>query len=225
MNTIIQSLIKEVVHIEVSGKKSINGALVDFGENIIVLFNGLDFMYIPIQHIQMIRPVSSDENDAQNPIIVPSNMWEEKNIKLSYEGVLSQAKDKLMEIYITGDQPLYGYITTIKKDYFEFYSPIYKSMYIAKQHVKWLIPIPQSEMLYALDSSISTIPVDKKVLADTFNVQIAQLTNSLVVLNIGGSNSYSGKMIKVEDNLLELQRARKVPINLNIDHIKTLHKV
>ena len=225
MNTIIQSLIKEVVHIEVSGKKSINGALVDFGENIIVLFNGLDFMYIPIQHIQMIRPVSSDENDVQNPIIVPSNMWEEKNIKLSYEGVLSQAKGKLMEIYITGDQPLYGYITTIKKDYFEFYSPIYKSMYIAKQHVKWLIPIPQNESLYALEPSISTVLMEKNNLAETFKGQIANLINSLVVLNIEGNSSQSGKIGKVEDNLLELQRARKVPINLNIDHIKTLHKV
>ena len=225
MNKIIQSLIKEVVHIEISGNKILNGVLVEIGGNIIVLFDGLDFMYIPIPHIQMVRLVSRDENDVQNPIIVPSNTLVEEKLELSYDGVLSQAKGKLMEIYITGDQSLHGYITTIKKDYFEFYSPIYKSMFIAKDHVKWLIPIPQNETLYALNPADSIIKVDNDTLAETYQVQITKLLNSLVVLNVGGNRSYSGKINKVEDKLLEIQRARKNPINLNIDHIKTLHRV
>ena len=46
----------------------------------------------------------------------------------------------------------------------------------------------------------------------------------MVVLNIGGSKSHIGKIKNVEDQLVELQRARTTPIYLNIDHIKTLHK-
>ena len=51
LNKIIQSLVKEIVQLEVSGKKWMNGTLIDVGSDVIVLFNGTDFVYIPLAHI------------------------------------------------------------------------------------------------------------------------------------------------------------------------------
>lgn len=52
MAGIFQNLIGQVIRIEISGKKIIHGILIDVGSNIIVLFNGYDYIYVPIYHIQ-----------------------------------------------------------------------------------------------------------------------------------------------------------------------------
>ena len=52
LNKTIQSLIKEIVKVEVSGKKLISGTIIDLGSDMLVLFNGRNYMYIPLEHIQ-----------------------------------------------------------------------------------------------------------------------------------------------------------------------------
>ena len=225
MNKIIQSLVKQVVQIEVSGKRIITGTVIDLGSDMIVLFNGIDFVYIPLNHIQNFNVDFDNENEIEEPREFPSITTEEDKEKLSFGEALTQAKGKYVEIYVTGGQSLHGCITNIKNNYFVFQSPIYKTMYITIDHLKWVIPYPKKEKPYGLDNhSVSTQPRGE-LLPSTFEVQVENLTNEIVVFNIGGNKSHIGKINKVVDQIVEIQTARKNSNYLNLDHIKTLHRV
>ena len=102
----------------------------------IVLFNGTDFVYIPLNHIQSFKVDCDNENDIEDPTEFPSIITEENEENLSFGEVLTQAKGKYVEIYVTGSQPLHGCITSIMNNYFVFQSPIYKTMYIAIDHLE-----------------------------------------------------------------------------------------
>ena len=225
MNKIIQSLVNEVVQIEVSGKKLINGTVIDLGSDMIVLFNGTDFVYIPLVHIQSFKVDSDNESDIKAPTEFPSIITGENNENLSFRKVLTQAKGKYVEIYVTGGQPLHGYITSIMNNYFVFQSPVYKTMYISLNHLKWLIPYSQNERPYGLDNHTISLQPDNESLASTFEVQVEKFKNKIVVFNIGGNKSHIGKINKIEEQIVEIQTARTNPIYLNLHHIKTLHQV
>lgn len=225
LNKIIQSLVKQVVQIEVSGKRIITGTVIDLGSDMIVLFNGIDFVYIPLNHIQNFNVDFNNENEIEEPREFPSIATEENKQDLSFGEALRQAKGKYVEIYATGGQSLHGCITNIMNNYFVFQSPIYKTMYIKTDHLKWLIPYPRKEKPYGMDNHrVSTQPSEEN-LPSTFEVQVEMLTNEIVVFNIGGNKSLIGKINKVEDQIVEIQTARKKSKYLNLDHIKTLHQV
>lgn len=225
LNKIIQSLIKEVVQIEVSGKKLINGTVVDLGSDLMVLFNGTDFVYIPLNHIQSFGVDRNNENDIEDPTEFPLIIANENKDDLSFKEALTQATGKNVEIYVTDGQPLHGHITCIMNDYIVFFSPIYKTMYISVKHLKWLIPYPQSERLYDMDIPKKPIQSNNHSLASSFEEQVQKYKNTLVALNVGGNKSYIGIIKNVEKQVVEFQRARSAPFYLNLDHIKTLHQV
>ena len=224
LNTLIQSLIKEVVQIEVSGKKILKGTLIDVGTDIMVIFNGTDYMYIPVDHIQNFYVLKNNELDP----FVPEESFSDNTggsiDGLSLRVTLQQAKGKNTEIYLIDDQPLNGYITQILEDYFEFYSPIYKTMYISTKHLKWLIPNVSNEGPYGLDLNYTERFVNRK-LENTFNNQIEKFKDKLIVFNIGGSKSHIGIIENVEEQVVELKKARTDKDYLNINHIKTFHEV
>ncbi|NYF24936.1 DUF2642 domain-containing protein [Sporosarcina sp. JAI121] len=225
MNKIIQSLINEVVQIEVSGKKQLKGTVIDLGSDMIVLFNGIDFVYIPLVHIQNFAVDRDNEDDLKAPMEFPSIISDENNEDLTFGEVLLKAKGKYVEIYVTGGHTLHGCISSIMSDYLVFDSPIYKTMYIALSHLKWLIPYSQNEKPYGLDDRKTTIQSDQELLPNTFEVQVEKLASEIVVFNIDGNKSFIGKLNNIEGQIVEIQTARKNSIYVNLQHIKTLHKV
>lgn len=222
MNKIIQSLVKEVVQLEVSGKKILNGTVIDLGTDTMVLFNGTEFVYIPLDHIQNFKVDSNNDDDIQAPTLLPSISTDENDADLTFRKVLTQAQGKYVEIYVTGNEPLHGYITSIKDNYFVFQSPVYRTMYISMSHLKWLIPYAQNELAYGLELSVQH---NNETLASTFEVQAEQFKDEIVVLNIGGPKSHIGKITNVEQQIAEVQTARADSIYVNLSHIKTLHVV
>lgn len=135
MNKILQGLIQENLQIEISGKKMIHGTLIDVGSNIIVMFNGRDYIYVPIYHIQNFKIDDQNEYSTTLTNNEAGLMFEEsKNENLTMRKVLTQAKGMFVEIYVTSGSPLHGYITSIMNNYFVFHSPIYKKMYITLKH-------------------------------------------------------------------------------------------
>jgi len=225
LNNIIQSLLKEYVQIEVSGKKILKGTLIDVGKDIIVIFNGTDYMYIPINHIHSYCTLKKNELDTLAPIESSSIKTGGNSHELSLLVTLDQAKGKSTEIYLIDDQPLHGYITEIMGDYFEFYSPIYKTMYISTKHLKWLIPYPTNESPYGLNYPKPQLSVTEAAIIDTFKNKIEKFKDKIIVFNIGGSKSHIGTIKNVEDQVVELETARSVKEYINIDHIKTIHGV
>ena len=224
LNKIIQSLLKEYVQIEVSGKKVLKGKLIDVGTDIMVIFNGTDYMYIPIDHIHSYCALKNNELDTLAPIESSSIKTGGNNHELTLRVTLHQAQGKSTEIYLIDDQPLHGYITQIMDNYFEFYSPIYKTMYISTKHLKWLIPYPTNECPYGLNNTNSQ-PLVTEASVNTFKNKIENYTDKLIVFNIGGSKSHIGTIKNVEEQVVELETARAVKDYINIDHIKTIHGV
>lgn len=225
LNKIIQSLVKQVVKIEVSGKKLINGTVIDIGSDMIVLYNGTDFVYIPINHIQNFKVDCDNESEIEGPEGFPNITTGENKEYLSFGEVLTQAKGKYIEIYVTGGQPLHGYITGIMNNYFVFQSPVYKTMYISLKHLKWLIPYAQNEGPYGSDNHNVSLQADNDSLASIFEIQVEKFKNKIVVFNAGGNKSIIGKVNEIEDQIVEIQTARANFIYLNLDHIQTVHKV
>lgn len=225
MNKTIQSLIKEIVKVEVSGKKLISGTIIDLGSDLLVLFNGKDFMYIPLEHIQNLERDQNNEEDIQGPTEDPSIKAIEEQQDLTFKETLEISIGRNVEIYVTDNQPLHGQITNVQDDYFVFYSPIYKTMYIPIAHLKWLIPFAQNESLYGLNEKNRIVRSNSGVHAHTFKKQIEKFINRIVVLNIGGVKSHNGKIISIDEQIIEVQKVRTNAIYLNTNHIKTLHLV
>ena len=135
--------------------------------------------------------------------------------------ILTQAIGKQLEIYVTGNQSLYGMILEIKTDYIVFYTPVYKTIYISTQHLKWLVPYLQPFQLYGLASS--DVP-ESLVVANTLRQQIAMMKDQLIMINNGEKWNHIGKLLQVQEQMIELQTAKST-VFVNIDHIKTVHSV
>jgi len=225
LNKIIQSLVKQVVRIEVSGKRIITGTVIDLGSDMIVLFTGKEFVYIPLNHVQSFKVDFENETEIEDPTDFPSFTTEKDKGNLSFGDVLTQAKGKSVEIYVAGGQPLHGCITSVMNNYFVFQSPIYKTVYVAIDHLKWLIPYTKNEEPYGMNNHQNSLQNGAELLAATFEAQVERLKNKLVVLNMGGDKSLIGKINNVEANIVEIQTARAKSNYLNLDHIKTVHQV
>ncbi|WP_026908044.1 hypothetical protein [Paucisalibacillus globulus] len=226
MNKILQELINEAIVVELSGKSTKSGTLIDVGSDTIVLFNGFDYIYIPIVHIQHINldednSYVQDSSDTDNSSFV---LPKEENDEWSLRKVLTQAKGIFVEIYVTGNQPLHGYITSIMNNYFVFHSPVYKTMYITINHLKWLIPYPQNQRPYGLEDHNFPVQMANLLLSRTFEVQLEKCKGKIIILNIGEKEQYIGKLIKVIGPIVELKNARSKPVLINLQHIKTLQQ-
>ena len=219
MSKLIQPFIGETIMIELSGKKCVKGVLLETGSDLVVLYNGEDFLYIPAVHIQHYKLTDKEESvstPSSSPVLQPEE-------ELSFRKTLNAARGRFTEIYITGTQPLHGYITSVMNNYFVFYSPVYKTMLIAIQHVKWLIPYTDKQVPYALDQQKLPVNPSSFSLGRTYEVQIEKLVGELVIFNIGDAFHLIGKINRFQDNIIELITAREERYYLNMHHIKTLH--
>ncbi|MBM7653305.1 DUF2642 domain-containing protein [Neobacillus cucumis] len=214
--------IGKYIKLEISGKKFIFGLLVDIGSDLWVIFNGNDYLYIPTIHIQnwqFLKPYEIDEinfNDEPEPIY-------NHNEEISLRKTLTAAKGIFTEIYVTSNQAIHGYIISIMNNYFVFYSPIYKTMFISLNHLKWLIPYTNNQRPYGLSNASLPVSPSNLSFARSFEVQIEKLIGELIVFNIGENENVIGKIQTINNNFVELISAKEDPIYINLHHIQTVH--
>ena len=218
----LKDKIGKYIKLEISGKKIISGLLVDIGSDLWVVFNGNDYLYIPIIHIQNWQFLKQDEiaeisfNDEPTPIY-------NHNEEISLRKTLTAAKGIFTEIYVTSNQALHGYIISIMNNYFVFYSPIYKTMFISLHHLKWLIPYTSNQRPYGLSNSSLPVNPSGHTFARSFEVQIEKCVGELIVFNIGENENVIGKVQGIKNNFVELISAKEDPVFVNMQHIKTVH--
>ena len=214
--------IGKYIRLEISGKKDIFGLLVDIGSDLWVIFNGTDYLYIPTIHIQnwqFLKQYEIDEitfNDEPTPIY-------NHNEEISLRKTLTAAKGIFSEIYVTSNQALHGYIISIMNNYFVFYSPIYKTMFISLNHLKWLIPYTNNQRPYGLSNASLPVSPSSLSFARSFEVQLEKLIGELIVFNIAENENVIGKIQSINNNFVELISAKEDPIYINFQHIKTMH--
>jgi hypothetical protein len=211
------------IKLELSGNKPISGILIDIGSDLWVIYNGYDYLYIPTVHIQNWKFPKKEEideiitlSDDQSPIFNP-------NEEISLRKTLTAAKGIFTEIYVTSKQAVHGYIISIMNNYFVFYSPIYKTMFISLNHLKWLIPYTNNQRPYGLSNANLPVNPSNITFARSFEVQIEKLIGTLIVFNIGENESGMGKVMGIKNNFVELLTAKGDPVYLNLQHIKTVH--
>ena len=216
----LKSLISKYTAVEISGNKVLNGQLIDVGNDLIVLHNGQDYYYIPTLHIQYCYevPIPNDLiNDSSTPTFQPEHE------DLSLRKILTNAKGIFVEIKVTNNQTFHGYITSILNNYFSFYTPLNKTMYISLQHLKWLIPYINNQTPYSLSNKFLPVNPNNIPLARTLEVQLEKLIDELIIINNGERNEQIGKVKSIDSNFIELISAKGLVTSIGLRHVKTIH--
>lgn len=142
---------------------------------------------------------------------------------ISYRKILSHAKGGFVEIHVTGKHTLYGYITNIMYDYFTFYSPVYKTMLVSLNHMKWLTPYDSDRTPYSLKKDQLPVNPTNIPLSRTLEEQLKKFEVKLVVFDVGEKSDRVGLLNKIESKTVELITAREEKVYLNQKHLKTVH--
>lgn len=217
----VSPFLNKYVELEISGKPlPVKGKLIDLGGDILVVYNGTQYLYVPSVHIQHIKPIDKVDFDTDTLPTVP---LENANEPISYRKILMNAKGLFVEIYITGNQSIHGYLTSIMNDFFVFYSPTVHHVFIAMRHVKYLIPYSTDATPYSLTREQFPLKPPNLTLARSFDQQLKKLEQQLVVLDLGENPMKIGLLRKVEEQSLELVTANGTPVHLHLEHVKTVH--
>lgn len=217
----LNNLIRKEVEVEISGKTFLTGILIDIGPDLIVIFNNKKFLYIPLIHMHNIReklePEIFDKPPQELPIQQPSDN------SLSYRKTLTNAKGQFVELFVTGNRSIHGYITSVMNDYIVFYSPVYKTMFISMSHLKWLIPYNNQLTPYTLtNENLPLIPSSIPILR-TFEDQLQKYIGKLIVFDMGDNPDKVGLVSSISNNIVHLITASGDPVFWKIIHLKTVH--
>jgi hypothetical protein len=208
------------IEVEISGGILHRGYLIDSGLDIFVLYDGENnyFFYIPFQHVQRMKETRLDESSFYDP---PSERPIETD-GISYRNTLMTAKGLFVQIYVTGNKAIHGYLTSIMNDYFVFHSPVYKTMYISMNHVKWLIPYSVDAAPYSLSGQSIPFTPPSISLARYFEEQLKKFEAQLVILDGGDNPEKIGLLKRVQNNKAVLITAEGETVYWNLEHIKTI---
>lgn len=216
----IKNFVSKEVDIEISGKTKFTGILIDYGLDILVIFDGEKYVYLPMIHLHHIK-----EREALEPIPTPiENMpIQDMTNSTSYRKTLTNARGKFVEIFVTGNRSIHGYITSVLNDYIVFYSPVYKMMFISMHHLKWLTPYHHTLTPYTLSNKELPVVPANIPLARSFDEQLQKYQGKLSVFDLGDHPNKVGVVQSIENNLVELVQANGKRIYWKLAHLKTVH--
>lgn len=214
-------LIGKTIEVEISRDIFLKGTLLDSGLDIIVMYDdkNQNFLYIPFVHVQKLKETILDEEDSSYQ---PPSERPIETDPISFRKALMIAKGLFVQVYVTGNKSIHGYLTSIMNDYFVFHSPVYKTMFIAMKHVKWLIPYPPNATPYSLNNEHLPLQPVSTPLARSFDEQLKKFENQLVIIDGGENTEQIGLLQKVRNNKVILITAERETVYRNIEHIKTI---
>lgn len=99
-------------------KKRFKGVLIDVGNDIVVLYNGQDYVYISLYHVQYYKFLRSHDEEILKPDV--DSVIKRESPSISLRKVLSTSKGIFTEIYVAGNAPIHGYVTSVMNDYIVF---------------------------------------------------------------------------------------------------------
>ncbi len=213
-------LIGDNVYIELTKKSYFKGILTDVGSDILILYDGQKFFYIPWLHVRSLQLNSSTDDQVDKPTELS---LAEETESISYRKILTNAKGMFAEISVIGNLTFHGYILSVLSDYFVFYSPVFKTMYISLSHLKWITPYNKNITPYTLSNTSLPVNPSNAPLLRSFEDQLKKVEGKLVVIDGGGDPMKIGLLKGVKDNLLEIAIASGETVYLKLTHVKSLH--
>jgi hypothetical protein len=216
-----RSFVGKQVNVEISGKNSCKGILIDLGFDILVLYNGQQYLYIPFVHVQHLELNSSPDDEIENPNQAP---FDHQSESISYRKILEHAQGRFVEMYVTGNKSIHGYITSLMNDYFVFYSPVYKTMYISLYHLKWLIPYQSHVVPYSLSTQSVPFHPSPGTLPQTVMELCKKFEGKLVIFDLGDHPNKTGLLNRMDTNnhMIEFVIANGEKTYWNLQHLKTI---
>ncbi|MEC1752660.1 DUF2642 domain-containing protein [Bacillus mojavensis] len=211
------------VEVVISGDTRFVGTLIDIGQDIFVIFDGSNYLYIPLLHLhQMNKAINTN---TEKPILIDPEdpMMEAENNSFSYRNTLNRVKGKFIEIYVTGDRSIHGYVTSVLNDYIVFFSPVFKTLFISMHHLKWFTPYSTEQTPYTLDNSQLPVVPSSVSLVRNFEEQIKKYVGQLVIFDMGEVPEKVGLLKDVSNNIIELINASGESIIWKLNHLKTMH--
>ncbi|MCY9090040.1 DUF2642 domain-containing protein [Bacillus mojavensis] len=211
------------VEVVISGDTRFVGTLIDIGQDIFVIFDGCNYLYIPLLHLhQMNKAINTN---TEKPILIDPEdpMMEAENNSFSYRNTLNKVKGKFIEIYVTGDRSIHGYVTSVLNDYIVFFSPVFKTLFISMHHLKWFTPYSTEQTPYTLDNSQLPVVPSSVSLVRNFEEQIKKYVGQLVIFDMGEVPEKVGLLKDVSNNIIELINASGESIIWKLNHLKTMH--
>ena len=219
----MKNLLGKEVEIEISGRTNFTGLLIDSGLDIIVLFDGHNYLYIPLMHLHNI----SERTLKTNPEIIEKPTFDmpfqNEKETISYRKILNNAKGQFLEIFVTGNRSIHGYITSVLNDYIVFYSPVYKNVFVSMQHLKWLIPYSNALTPYTLSNTVLPVVPSSIPLARSFEEQLKKYEGKLLVFDLGDNPSKVGLVKNISNNIVNLTTAGGQTVFWKLMHLKTVH--
>ncbi|MFC0190518.1 DUF2642 domain-containing protein [Fictibacillus aquaticus] len=212
----MKHLLKKHIILKMTGGKVLEGILADVGNDILVLLSSDQYYYIPLLHIHKIR-VNSSKSEAfstSGPLISSA----EKEKAISYRSILTQAKGLLTQIHVSGKQDLRGYITHVMSDYFVFYSPIYKTIYIPLFHLKWLTLCNEDNIPLTLEEAAAPAPLSR-----SWEEQLKKFEGRLVVFDLGTDSDKVGMLKKIDGSAVELVTTKGETLYHKLNHLKSVY--
>ncbi len=85
------------------------------------------------------------------------------------------------ELNIVGNRSVHGYVTSIMNDFFVFYSPMFRTLYVSMRHLKILIPYDPETTPYAMEQEKFPINPTPASLARTFDQQLKKFEGSKAI--------------------------------------------
>ncbi|MBM7703305.1 DUF2642 domain-containing protein [Metabacillus iocasae] len=219
METSLKHYIGKEVKVEITGNTIFLGILIDIGLDILVIYDGKQYLYIPMLHVHSVKRYTDEEiksADSEETIFNESET-------ISYRKMLQHAKGRFVEIYVTGNKSIHGYITSVLNDYFVFYSPVYKTMCISLHHLKWLTPYNHELTPYMLNNEELPVKPSSIPLSRTFEEQLKKVEGNLVVFDLGDNPQKIGVVKSIANNIVQLITADGEMMFCKLMHIKTMH--
>jgi hypothetical protein len=216
----ISNLCGKQIDVVISRDTFFQGKLIENGKDILVLFDGQKFVYIPLMHVHRINQSQhvNDDLDEPNETSLANDVE-----SISYRTILVNAKGRFTEIFVTGNLSLHGYIFNVRSDYFTFYSPVYKTMLISLQHLKWLIPYNLKNPPYSLKNEKLPVRPYNSPLLPSLQEQLKKWEGELVVFDMGEDPMKIGLLKSVDQSMIELVVANGETVYLKLSHIKSAH--
>jgi hypothetical protein len=219
---ILHPLVGKPVEIEISGKiLPIQGNLIELGSDILVIYNGTDFLYIPSIHVQNIKQAIKVDFESADLPAVP---LEKQADSIEYRKMLINATGMFVELYVIGNHTIHGYLKSVMNDFLVLISPDYNAVWISLNHIKYLIPYNNDSTPYLVKKEHFLLEKPANVtLADTVEQQLKKLVGQFIVLDFGENSNKIGLLKKYEDQILELSTVKGSSVYIYLEHVKTIH--
>jgi hypothetical protein len=208
-------MLNRQIKLKITGH-SFKGILTDFGNDILVLFDGQKFFYIPLLHVQKAVLIEEDNEDTKQPAVLP---FSEDDSPISYRSILTNAKGLYTQIHVIGKKPLHGTIIHVLSDYLVLYSPVYKLIYIPLAHLKWLTLYEKNISPYSIRSELPETPS----LSRSFEEQLKKFEGKIAVFDMGEDPDKIGLLKNGKGNLIELINANGETVYFKLNHVKSVY--